>query len=246
MGRPPRTSERSRNSAEPLALQVMNGARAWPGRSGPLGPLWGHWDQLLTLAKQIILRPIPASPDPLAQAVEAFCKIQELIPFPPTPFLPPTLGNVCPTYDLAGGVDGFGDAGTSARQGTQVLRGGPVTRPEDGMKEVGGGLAAADDRSTIINGVDLGTLASERAQEPYPSGIAPVERLLNTGGESYYLILVVNRKAVRVDPLLHRADVAHAAALGPDKSVERSAGEGGGAGDVTAVVNAKSLARRTT
>ena len=137
----------------------------------------------------------------------------------------------------------MGDASTSAGQGPQVLWGGVVTRPKGGVKEVGGGLAAANDLSAIINGIRLGIYASEGAQAPNPSGIAPVERQLFTG-EAYYLVLVVNRKAVGVDPLLHRADVAHTVAPGPDKGVERSAGEGGGAGDVTKVIYAKSLARR--
>ena len=109
-----------------------------------------------------------------------------------------------------------------------------------------GGLAAADDRPAIVDVIDLGIYASERAQAPNPRGITPVERPFYVAGEAYYLVPVINRKTVRVAPLLHRPDVAHAAAFGPDKGVKRSAGEGGGAGDVTKVVNSKTLARRTT
>ena len=114
------------------------------------------------------------------------------------------------------------------------------------MKEEGRVLATAGDRSSVINGVDLGMLTSERAQVLNASGIAPVEWRLGVVGESYNLITVVDRKAGAARPHYRRADVAQAAFPGPNNRVERSAGNGGVPTDVIAVVNAKSEAGRTT
>jgi len=115
------------------------------------------------------------------------------------------------------------------------------------VSQIAESLTVADDDSAIIDSVGVGICATERVQEPNPSGMTPVERPLWKAAEAYYLVVVVNPATVGEEVLGYRAEIAYPAVLAPEDGVERSVGiDPGRASDVTEVVNAITFTRRTT